>query len=328
MWRDFSDNSRDDAEKVAKFLGIELVVLDVKEKFKTEIVDEFIREYELARTPNPCVICNRQIKFFEIIKKAKELGCELVASGHYARVFNQKIFDKEIEENHSEYNDGKTHLARGVDKDKDQSYMLYRLSEAELNDLYFPLGDLRKIEVREMANKFNIPVAEAKESQEICFTKKNYRDFYSDQGGEMAEKGGNIELKSGEIIGKHEGIFNYTLGQRKGVNQDFLKGEAEREKLYVTKLDVKNNKVVVSSDEDVFFTEVAIKNTNWIKKVDESKKYLVQVRYKHKGEMAKIRFDKEGGAKLEFEKPVRAAMAGQSAVLFDGEEVVGGGIIE
>jgi len=278
-----------DAQKVVQKLKIPFKVLDVRKEFKKMILDYFINEYKKGNTPNPCVECNRYIKFKSLIDLAIEMKADWVATGHYAKVKNGKLF-----------------IAK--DKKKDQSYFLWQLTQKQLSKVIFPLGDYTKEQVRGLAKKFGIPVAEKKDSQDICFTVP-CRSFKAEAG--------SILTKDGKKIGKHKGLIFYTIGQRKGLE---IGGAGP---YYVVKKDFKNNTLIISnSQEDLLQKEMIVKNVNWISGKSFNGKCKVKIR-----SMAKIVNAIINKNKVIFIKPQRAITPGQSAVFYKGNEVLGGGVI-
>lgn len=312
----------EDARMVAAKLDIPFYVIDAKKEFKKEVVDYFLKEYQNLRTPNPCIICNETIKFDLLLKKALSIGCEKLATGHYTRISHGKLF-------------------KGIDETKDQSYMLYRLNQAQLSKIIFPLGEMRKKDVRELAIKWDLPVKEKPESQEICFfADKDYRAFlrrYLDQGFFQS---GDIVDSNGKVIGKHDGLLNYTIGQRRLIDQQISEGE--KEPLYVIGFNKEKNQLIVGRDEDVYKKEMIVSNLNWINDVKVGK-ISVKIRYRHPDFPCKIVSPRSRGSKnssidsrlrgndklsVLFNKPQRAVTPGQSSVFYTGDEVLGGGIIE
>ncbi len=291
-----------DARRVAQKLGIPIYTLDMKVPFKKLVVDYFLKEYQAGRTPNPCVECNRFIKFGELLKKVRAMGASYIATGHYARVNNGK-------------------LLKGKDLEKDQSYFLYTLSQEKLKHVLFPVGDYVKPRVRAMAKKIGLPVHAKKDSQEVCFVGASLKSFLKKY---LKVKNGKIvELESGKKLGEHEGLVFYTVGQRRGLA---LGGGP----WYVVKIDAKKNILYVSRDErKLLAKELITEKVNWVSGV--APKLLIRakikIRYKHKEAPAIIKKIKNN-YKIIFDKPQRAITAGQSAVFYRGDEVLGGGIIK
>jgi len=299
-------------QKVAEKINIPLFILDLKKEFKKEIVDFFIKEYQRGKTPNPCVICNQKIKFNFLLKKAQMLGCDFVATGHYARV--KKV-------------NGNFKLLKAKDINKDQSYFLWRLSQKELSKIIFPIGDFKKNEVRKMAEKFGLPTAQRKESQEICFIPfKDYRDFFKKIFDEKKIKKGKIIDKNNNVIGEHNGIVFYTLGQRKGLNIKVTNPVFDP--FYVLKINPQKNLITVGKFDDLYQKECFLKDVNFINsQLDFPLKCRVKIRYGAKEVPAKVVLA-NNKFKVIFEKKVWAPTPGQSAVFYKRGEVLGGGIIE
>lgn len=296
-----------DARRVAQKLEIPIYTMNMKVPFKKLVVDYFLKEYQAGRTPNPCVECNRFIKFGELLRKAKAMGAEYVATGHYARVSGVK-------------------LLKGKDSEKDQSYFLYTLTQDKLKQILFPVGDYKKPKVREMAKKFCLPVHAKKDSQEVCFVGVSLKNFLKKY---LKVKSGKIvEIENGKVLGKHEGLPLYTVGQRKGLK---LGGGP----WYVVKIDIKKNVLYVSRDQKKLLSkELTAEKVNWISGGAPKLPLHVnaKIRYKHKEASCVIK--KIGNSRLQpaykiiFDKPQRAITAGQSVVFYRGDEVLGGGVIK
>ena len=297
-----------DAEKVADKLGIFHFTADFREIFKREVEDYFVAEYLRGRTPNPCVRCNKKIKFGALFDFAKSHGADYLATGHYARI----VFE-----------DGRYKLKKGVDVKKDQSYVLYNLTAEMLPKIFLPLGDMSKVETRRLAEEMNLPVAHKPDSQEICFVPNDdYKNFISSRAGDAdALKCGDIVDTEGKVLGRHNGVANYTIGQRKGL------GIAAETPLYVVRLDVKKRQVVVGKSDEIFSSELTAENVHWIYK---PKNFPVKLQ-------AKIRYTPRifdcvaesfgDNLRVKFFEPQRAVTSGQSIVFYDGDEVLGGGVI-
>lgn len=300
------------ARAVAWVIGIPFYVINVQNEFKKRVVDYFLDEIKMGNTPNPCVACNKEIKFKLLLEKMIALKADYVATGHYARIMKHKTWDMEH----------KFGLFEAKDKSKDQSYFLYKLDQKELSKILFPLGDYTKVEVRKMAKKFGLPVYDKEESQDICFVpKKGYENFLRKM---LRLKKGKICDFQGKTLGTHEGLPLYTLGQRKGIK---IGG---RGPYYVVEKDFKRNTLVVGNEKDLFKSELKIKNVNWIwKKPKFPLKTLVKIRYKSLPAYGIIDMDKKYQIKILFDNPQRAVTPGQSAVFYgENGEVLGGGIID
>lgn len=338
----------EDARRVAAKLKIPFYVIDAKKEFKHEVVDYFLREYQNLRTPNPCIVCNEKIKFDLLLKKALAIGCERLATGHYARISCHPEFISGSQEIPKQVrNDKPYQLLKGIDETKDQSYMLYRLNQDQLSKILFPLGELKKKDVRALATKWDLPVQEKPESQEICFfADRDYRNFLRRYLPAKYFKPGEILDQNGNIIGKHDGLLNYTIGQRKGIEQlqaasCKLLGK-DKKPLYVIVFDSKKNQLIVGEDKDVYKKEMIVGNLNWLD--SKAKSYQlkanslsVKIRYRHPEVACEIKKLKNQEIKepknkkkirVIFQKPERAITPGQSAVFYLGDEVIGGGIIE
>ena len=296
-----------DAKKVCDFLGIEHFVADFREIFRDKVESYFVEEYLCGKTPNPCVQCNKFIKFGALFDFASDLGANFLATGHYARI----IFE-----------DGRFKLKKAVDIKKDQSYVLYNLTAEKLARIILPLGDFYKVETRILAEKLKLPVANKPDSQEICFIPDDdYKKFIlSRKPTAEALKPGQIVDSSGKILGKHSGVANYTIGQRKGL------GIAAPQPLYVTRLDVANKKVVVDTNDKLFTKILTASKPHWIYKPTLPKTLQAKIRYGSKFADCTV-FEEENLLKVEFSELQRAITPGQSIVFYDGCEVLGGAII-
>lgn len=302
----------EDAKDAAKKLGIEHHVFNMKEQFKKYVIDYFVQEYQAGRTPNPCVACNKYIKFGAMVDKAKELGIEYIATGHYARI--------EKEENGNQV---KYFLKKAKDESKDQTYVLYNLTQELLSKTIFPLGEYTKEQVREIAKKKGFVSANKPESQEICFVTDNDHFRFIQENSSTPMKRGEIVNTNGDNLGYHEGRAKYTIGQRKGL------GISSNEPMFVVDIDEEKNQIVLGTNEDLFSKELIATNTNWIngKNLEEESAVDAKIRYKAKESKAKIYPIEDGRVKVIFEKPQRAITKGQSVVFYQGDTVLGGGII-
>lgn len=302
-----------DARSVATKLGFPHYVVDLTKEFHREVINYFIKDYLEGRTPNPCVICNRKIKWEALIKKAISLGADYIATGHYARIQFDEVKRRYI-------------LKRGVDSSKDQSYALWGLSQESLSRTIFPLGELTKQEVRELAKKYGLKIASKPESFEICFVPENdYTKFLVKNVEGLAErvKGGDIVM-DGKVVGKHRGYPFYTIGQRKGL------GIALGYPVYVIGIDPEKNIVEVGREEKLYHNALIAGNVNLIsvEKIENGMKVIAKIRYSDEGDSAILENCPDGKVLVKFEKPKRAITPGQSVVFYDGDVVVGGGIIE
>ncbi len=299
-----------DARYVADSIGIPHYVFNMKDEFYQNVVCNFTEEYLKGRTPNPCVECNRTIKFSAMLQKAKGLGFDFLATGHYVRNEYDPVLQR-------------FRLYKGFDQKKDQSYMLYTLGQEELSTILFPLGDKTKTQIREVAQSNNLKVASKSDSQEICFIPDDdYRSFM-ERSCSDATRPGDIVSMDGEILGRHNGIAYYTVGQRKGL------GITSPEPLYVVSIDAKNNRIVVGSDKETQCSGLLAEDVNFISgNAPESPLALdVKVRYKASPVSATIYPPENNTVKVIFEHKQKAVTPGQSAVFYLDDEVIGGGII-
>lgn len=301
----------EDARRVAQKLSIPFYTLNLVEEFEKEVVNYFCEEYTNARTPNPCIICNEKIKFGILLEKARNLNASLIATGHYARV---------------EYNPstGRYCLKKGKDRKKDQSYLLFSLSQFQLSHIIFPLSDLTKKEVRELAFKMNLPVHDKKESQEICFiSQKNYNEFLRKRRPD-SYKSGPVLTREGKVIGRHKGIPLYTVGQRRGL------GGGRKKPLHVIELKKEDNAIVVGQREEAYAKSMEVLNLNWVS-IFEPKYPLscnVKIRYQHPESEAVVYPVGEGRWRVDFFEPQWAITPGQAAVFYQRDSLLGGGWID
>lgn len=314
-----------DAKKVADKIGIPFYLVNAKEIFKKEVVDYFIKEYKDLRTPNPCVMCNNKIKFGWLLDFIKKTGCDYLATGHYARIVAS---EKQDLDNLISYQ-----LLKGVDANKDQSYFLYDLNQDQLSKIMFPVGGFTKEEVRTMAEKWELPVFEKRESQEICFIQdKDFRDFLKRNIPEKYFKPGDIIDLKGNIIGKHSGLINYTIGQRKNVNQELrIMNHEDKQALYVIGFNQEKNQLIVGEDRDIYKNKMVIKDAHFIQNQESIIKnhgnLRVKIRYRHHA-VSCTTIIHDSKFIIQFDEPQRAITPGQSAVFYCDEEVLGGGIIQ
>lgn len=302
---------RDEAASVAKQLGIDFIYEDVSKDFGDIVIGNFIYEYLHGRTPNPCVMCNPNVKFKRLISHANEIGAYYIATGHYCRI-------------HHDEKDDKFYIQRAASEKKDQSYMLYRLGQDVLSRLIFPLGEFSgKDKTRELARENSLQNAEKKDSQEICFIDPtdNYVEYIKRAG--FSSEPGNFVDKDGKVLGTHKGILNYTIGQRKGL------GIALGKPAFVTKIDFENNRITLGDNEDLFHTRVVSRQNVFAAhspEIYDGKEVLAKVRYSAAPSKAIIKIDGERIV-TEFEDAQRAATPGQSIVFYEGDRVIGGGFI-
>jgi len=297
-----------DAKRVAEQLGIAFQTLDFQEEFRYAVMDYFAGEYLRGRTPNPCVACNRFIKWEALMKRAKELGAEYIATGHYARIV--------VLEN------GRYAVSRAASSTKDQTYALYRLTQEQLASTLMPLGEYEKDTIREIAKEIGLPVAEKKDSQEICFIPDHdYVSFIKEYTGAESLPG-NFISTSGEVMGKHEGIINYTVGQRKGLG-------AFGRPVFVKEIRPENNEVVLGSGDEVFQKELVCDGLNCmaVECFQEGDEAVAKIRYSHKGAPCILRPIDGDRLRVEFIEPQRAITPGQAVVFYRDDVVLGGGTI-
>ncbi len=303
------------ARAVADKLGIPFYVFNFKKEFKKKVVDYFLKNYKLGLTPNPCVVCNKEIKFKLLWKKITALEADYIATGHYARIQKTKNKKQRTE----------CKLLKGIDKEKDQSYFLWQLDQRILKKILFPVGNYTKTKVRKLAKRFKLPVLDISESQEICFVQTTINDFLEKH---LKTKPGGIINDKGKIIGNHSGLHFYTIGQRKGIK---LPGGP----YYVLDKDTKKNILIVTKNEkDLYKKELFAKNINWISDVRFPLKVMAKIRYRHKPGSAIISRQKNDEIKVVFSKSQRAITPGQSVVFYlprrqagNVQELLGGGII-
>lgn len=298
-----------DARRVADSLGIEHHVIDLREAFRQQVKDYFIGEYLRGRTPNPCVICNERIKFREIWSAAEKLGADFMATGHYAQVKYHEAAGRYV-------------IEKGVDQRKDQSYALYRLPQNILSHLLLPLGGLTKAEVRSRAKEHGLAVADKPESQEICFIPNDDYKAFLRKWAPESQKTGDIVNLAGDVLGRHDGVSFYTVGQRKGM------GIAAPEPLYVVELKAAENQVVVGTAKDVFARGLVASDVTWMAMptLDEPVDAVAKIRYGNRESTVRI-YPDGANVRVEFDQPVRAVTPGQSVVFYQGNTVLGGGII-
>ena len=304
----------DDARRVAESLGIRFYVANYVEAFGREVIEEFADAYLAGRTPIPCVACNKQFKFDHLLERAKAFGAKHVATGHYARVTH----DPET---------GEARLYRAVNREKDQSYFLFSLSQEQLRAASFPIGEMSKREVRDRARSLGLATASKPESQEICFVPDgNYAEVVERIRPEASLLHGEIVDESGAVLGKHRGIHRFTVGQRHGL------GISANRRLYVIRLDPRLRRVVVGDVSDLDCAGARVDSMNWIsgRAPRETLRVRVQVRHRHTAMLASVDAIGETAAVVRFDEPVRAVAPGQAAVFYDAEhdeEVLGGGWI-
>jgi len=306
-------DSFNDARMAAVQHGFPHFILDIRDEFGDFVIENFVEEYIAGRTPNPCVMCNTHIKWRALLKRADALGCDFIATGHYARIH--------------QHNNGRYFLSRGADNLKDQSYVLWGLQQDLLSRTILPLGNYNKPEIRQMALDYGYPeLAKKSESYEICFVPDNdYRGFLKRRipGLEESVAGGDFVDRTGKILGKHKGYPFYTIGQRKGLDITFGKP------VYVTGISPETNTVVLGDEEELNRPEMRVGKLNWMKYdgVNDGMSAITKVRYKDKGSDSEL-FNTDGGLLVKFYEDAKSIAPGQSAVFYEGDDVIGGGIIQ
>lgn len=306
------EDSINDAQRVCEFLGLNFHKVDLREDFKKNVIDYFLTTYNHGKTPNPCVVCNKTIKWGKLFEYAKEqLGCEYLATGHYAII---------------EFTDGEYKIKRSKDKLKDQTYMLINLTQEDLSHTIFPLGVYEKDEVKEIARNNDLPTAFSKESQDVCFIAKpkKIQEFLEKH---LGSKPGNIvECSTGNIVGTHDGIYKYTVGQRRGIRI------SAPYPLYVLSIDTETNTVYVGAKEDIKSTNLIADNLNWISGKPPEKQFyaLTKIRYNSPASLAQIEIIDDLSASVSFEEPQYAITPGQVVAFYslDNKYLLGGGWIQ
>ncbi|NQT24261.1 tRNA 2-thiouridine(34) synthase MnmA [candidate division KSB1 bacterium] len=306
-----SDEDVTDARRMAQKLDIPHYVIPMHKPFREHVVDYFIAEYTNGHTPNPCAICNPTIKFGELLDKAREVGAELLATGHYAVVTKDE-------------NIGRYLLKRGKEHGKDQSYFLARLSQNALSRTLFPVGTFPKNKIRDLARRLDLDVSDKSESQDVCFVPDSgVAQFIEDELGHSLEPG-PIKNKDEEILGTHQGIAGYTIGQRKGL------GIAVGRPIYVTRIEAESNTIFVGDEDELYHNACTVSDPNWIgvNGLNGSRDALVRIRYNHRPTPATITMESDDRIHIHFKKPQRAITPGQLAVFYDGESVLGSAWID
>lgn len=305
-----------DARRVAEHLGIPYYLVNAQERFENEVVRPFVNEYLHGRTPIPCTLCNNHLKFDQLLATARQIGAEKIATGHYAR-------------NHFDPDRRRWVLSRPADRSKDQTYFLFGLTQEQLSRTLFPLGDLHKPAVREMAADAGLELAQKPDSQEICFIPGgSYSDFLraylDEQGRELPDSSGElVAAGSGETLGRHEGIHGFTVGQRKGL------GLSSPDPLYVLKIHPDSHRVEVGRDADLYSRTLRANRLNWVSipEPTEAVRVNIKIRHRHEPAPATLRVIGPDEVEATFDDPQRAITPGQSAVFYQGDEVAGGGWI-
>jgi tRNA-specific 2-thiouridylase len=313
-----------DARRVAEHLGIPYYLVNQEARFEAEVVRPFVDEYLAGRTPIPCTLCNNHLKFDALITTVRQIGADRIATGHYAR-------------NRYDAARGRWVLSRPEDKSKDQTYFLFGLTQAQLSRTLFPLGEMRKPTVRQMAAQAGLALADKPDSQEICFIPGgDYSAFiaaYLDEQGEaLPDSAGELVTAAGEVLGQHSGIHGFTVGQRKGLGQvagNREQGAGNIQPKYVLAIHPDSHRVVVGADDELMSRELLANRLNWIAVPELVGELRVQIKIRHRHEpaWATIQMDGEDRVRAVFDQPQRAITPGQAAVFYDGDEVVGGGWI-
>ncbi len=302
----------EDAREVAESLEIPYWVFNFEKDFKKHVVDYFAAEYLKGRTPNPCIACNEHIKFRLFLHRARQLGYDFIATGHYAKMGHDESRDL-------------FYLREGLDPTKDQSYVLFPLAQDLLRQLFLPLGGFTKTEIRAKARELNLCVMDKPDSQEICFIPSNdYGQFLKREFGKGVAKPGPIRTRDGKILGEHEGFFHYTRGQRRGL------GVAHSERLYVIETHPETNEVVVGTKADIFGRSFVVGRVNWFLKpmTSDPSRVHVKIRSQHEKAPAAMTIQESGSVRVLFDDPQDAITPGQAAVFYDGSRVLGGGWID
>jgi len=301
----------DDARRVASRIGIPFYVLNYEKIFKESVIDYFCRAYLSGETPNPCIECNRIVKFGHLLRFADLLGASYIATGHYARIFQDRKTRRYL-------------LKKGRDPRKDQSYFLYSLTQEQLSRILFPLGEMTKEETRKLAKSFGLDTCEKPASQDVCFLgNEDYRDFLARKFPDLLVPGPIVNMQ-GRILGRHRGVAFYTVGQRRGL------GVATGAPLHVVIVETKTGRIVVGTKEETLKRRISLNSVNWISfnSPGDSLSLNVKIRYRHQERPALVFNRQDGRADIQFSIPQPAPAAGQSAVFYEGDLVVGGGIIE
>lgn len=300
----------EDARRVADVLEIPYYVMNFKKEFQRNVMDYFVNEYLRGRTPNPCIACNRYVKWESLLKRSMEIGADYIATGHYARV--------------EQLPNGRFAIRNSVTAQKDQTYALYNLTQFQLMHTLMPVGEYTKEQIREIAMKNSFPVAHKKDSQDICFVPDHdYAGFIEKEAPGKIPGTGNFVTQDGTVLGQHKGITHYTIGQRKGLSL------AMGHPIFVSEIRPETNEVVIGEADSVFRTELECDTINFMGMADlkEPRRVWAKIRYAHPGEWCIIEQIKEDRIHCSFEKPVRAVTPGQAVVFYEGEYVLGGGTI-
>ena len=299
-----------DARSVCSRLGIPYYLVDESALFQQKVIQYFAEEYKAGRTPNPCVMCNQHLKFGVLLDRARQLGCDYIATGHFARIHQSTS--------------GRFLLSRGRDERKDQSYFLFSLRQDQLARSLFPLGEMTKSDTREVARSCELRTADKEESMEICFVPDRDYGRFLEQSGLVTRHPGEIVDEAGKVLGVHQGIEFYTVGQRRGL------GVSSKQPLYVVALDPESNRVVVGEEARLNSSSCRLSNCSWIPWDEPPEEFecTAKIRYNHPGCPAVVRPEKGGRAQVSLRQAARAITPGQACVLYDGDMVLGGGWID
>lgn len=299
----------EDAARVASRIGIPHYVMNFRDEFQEKVIQYFMDEYLAGRTPNPCIACNRYVKWESLLQRSLQIGADYIATGHYARI--------------AKLPNGRFAIQRSATAAKDQTYALYNLTQDQLSHTLMPVGDYEKGRIRQIAEEIGLPVAHKPDSMEICFVPdQDYARFISENSGHVVPEG-NFVTTDGKVIGRHKGITHYTVGQRKGLNLSMGKP------VFVVEIRPETNEVVIGDNQDVFTDRLRCSNLNFmsVEDIHEDTPVVAKIRYNHQGAKAVVRKTGADEVEVVFEEPVRAVTPGQAVVFYDGDYVLGGGTI-